>query len=202
MISQHPTQEGEKTQVFLARQPIFDRDLKVYGYELLYRSSASNGFDHSDETVASVQVLSSSLLGFGLDSLLGGKLGFVNFPRELLLTDFAFALPARSIVIEILESVDPDNLVITSCRKLKESGYLLALDDIEPDTPSLALAAFASVIKVEFRATTAAERTMLVRRYGRPGVQMLAEKVETQEEFAQAQAEGFHLFQGYFFARP
>lgn len=118
------------------------------------------------------------------------------------MTGFASMLPAKSIVIEVLESVEPDDLVIASCRKLKESGYLLALDDIEPGTPSLALAAFASIIKVDYRATTASEREVLLRQHGRPGVKMLAEKVETQEEFRQARQEGFQLFQGYFFARP
>jgi EAL and modified HD-GYP domain-containing signal transduction protein len=187
--------------VFLARQPIFDRALKVCGYELLYRSCASGGFDGSDPTLASMQVLSNSLFGFGLDKLLAGKLGFVNFPRELLVTGIASVLPAKSLVIEILESVDPDDAVIAACRALKEKGFMLALDDVDPRTPSLRLAELVNVIKVDFRATTPSDRQLLIRRYAKPAL-MLAEKVETQAEFLQAQQEGFTYYQGYFFARP
>jgi hypothetical protein len=73
----------------MARQPIFDRSVSVYGYELLYRSAATGGYDGTDGAVASMQALSSSLFGFGLDRLLKGKPGFVNFPRDLLVMDFS-----------------------------------------------------------------------------------------------------------------
>jgi EAL and modified HD-GYP domain-containing signal transduction protein len=188
--------------VYLARQPIFDRALNVYGYELLYRSSANGGFDGTDAALATMQVLNRMLLGFGLDQLLEGKLGFVNFPRELLVADLAHMLPAESVVIEILESVEPDDQVVAACRRLKESGYLLALDDVAPATPSLELAGFAGILKVDYRATTAAERNLLVHRYRNPGTRLLAEKVETQQDVSQAQQAGFDLFQGYFFTRP
>ena len=189
-------------EVYLARQPIFDRALNLFGYELLYRSCAGGGFDAADSALASLPVLSNSLLGFGLDQLLKGKLGFVNFPRGLLVSDLVCTPPGKSIVVEILESVTPDDAVIAACQELKKKGYLIALDDVDPRTPSLRLANFADIIEVDFRATTPAERQMLVRRYGRPGVRMLAEKVETQEEFALAREERFGYFQGYFFARP
>jgi EAL and modified HD-GYP domain-containing signal transduction protein len=189
-------------EVFLARQPILDRDLRVCGYELLYRSCRNGAAAAPDPVLASRQVLSEVLLGFGLEPLLGGKLGFVNFPRELLVEAEAFPWPRNSLVIEILESVAPDAEVTDACRRLQANQYLLALDDVGPETPTLALADFVRFIKVDFAATSSAGRKQLVRRYGRPGRLMLAEKLETQADFLRARHEGFHRFQGYFFARP
>lgn len=189
-------------EVYLARQPILDRELRVSGYELLYRACRAGGAGRPDPIQASLLVLSETLLGFGLETLLGGKLGFVNFPRELLVADGPPPLPKDCLVIEILESVTPDGEVVEACRRLRAENYRLALDDVGPNTPTLALADFAHFIKVDFPGATSAERKDLVRRYGRPRRLMLAEKVETQADFLFARQEGFDRFQGYFFARP
>ena len=180
----------------------FDRDLRVCAYELLYRSCRNGCARAPDPVLATTQVLSESLLGFGLDALLGGKLGFVNFPRELLVGELPFPLPKTALVIEILESVVPDAEVVEACRRLQAQGYLLALDDVGPTTPTLSLADLVRFIKVDFAATTSAERRRLVRRYGRLGCSMLAEKLESRADFLCAQHEGFDRFQGYFFAKP
>lgn len=188
--------------MYLARQPILDCDLRVCGYELLYRSCRNGGAGEPDPVLASLHVLSESLLGFGLEALLGGRLGFVNFPRALLVDGQAIPFPKACLVIEILESVTPDPELVEACRRLRAENYLLALDDVGPNTPTLALADFAHFIKVDFAATTPAERKRLVGRYGRPGRLMLAEKLETRADFLRAKQEGFDRFQGYFFARP
>lgn len=186
----------------LARQPIFDSSLNVYGYELLYRSCRTNAFDAADGDLASMQVLATTLLTLGPDNVLGGKLGFINFTRELLLGDLAMLLPPDSFVIEILESVEPDDEVIAACRTLGRRGYRIALDDFILHNSQQPLVEFADILKVDFRLTTGPERRRIVQRYGRPGLTMLAEKVETAEELASARREGFGCFQGYFFARP
>jgi EAL and modified HD-GYP domain-containing signal transduction protein len=189
-------------EVFLARQPIFDSGLKVYGYELLHRSCRNNAFDGGDGDLASMEVLANTLLTFGPASVLSGKLGFINFTRDLLVGNLAFLMPPDSLVVEIVESVEPDDDVISACRKLRSRRYLLALDDFVAKDSSQPLVQLASILKVDFRATTEPERRQIVQRYGRPGLRMLAEKVETQEEVEWAQREGFSYFQGYFFARP
>jgi len=189
-------------EVFLARQPIFDGDLDVYGYELLYRSCRTSAFDGADGDLASLQVLANTLLTFGPARILAGKVAFINFTRGLLVNEHPLLLPAETLVIEVLESVEVDDKVITACRNLVGRGYRVALDDFVPNKHSQQLIEFASIVKVDFRATSERERRQMVRRYGRAGVQMLAEKVETEEEFARARREGFSYFQGYFFARP
>ncbi len=188
--------------VFLARQPILDIHQKVFGYELLHRSSRSGGYSAADGDLASMQLIGNTMLSFGPAKVLNGRVGLINFTRELLVSGLAHLLPADSFIVEVLESVEPDAEVIEACRELRRRGYRLALDDFVP-TPELEpLISLAHIIKVDFLQTPAAVRRALVRRHAPAGILMLAEKVETAEDFAAARQEGFGYFQGYFFARP
>ncbi len=188
--------------VFVARQAIFDRRLDVFGYELLFRSCQNNVYDGTDGALASSQVISSSFYSIGVENILGGKRAFINFPRKLLVEDCASLLPREVAVIEILESVEGDQEVLEACAALRRRGYLLALDDFAEREDTTALTRMADIIKVDFRATEPAEQEELMQRYGRRGIRMLAEKVETQAEFERARKIGYTYFQGYFFARP
>jgi EAL and modified HD-GYP domain-containing signal transduction protein len=186
-------------QRFVARQPIFDRTQKVYGYELLFRDGLENSFSAEPE-FASRSTLDSSLL-FGLNTLCDGRLAFVNCTRDTLLKDLITLLPPEQAVVEILETVEPGDRVIAACKRLKAAGYLIALDDFAPNDPRASLCDFADILKIDFRATRIEERAGLMRRFG-TGRKMLAEKLETPQEFRQARDMGFTLFQGYFFRRP
>jgi len=187
--------------LFVARQAIFDRRLEVYGYELLFRSCLDNAYDASDGALASSQVISNSFFSIGAEKILAGKRAFINFPRKLLVENCAEVLPRELAVIEILESVEEDAEVLAVCQDLKRRGYLLALDDFV-DRGRDGLTRIADIIKVDMRSTDPAEQGALARRYGRRGIRMLAEKVETQEEFERVRRLGYSYFQGYFFARP
>jgi c-di-GMP-related signal transduction protein len=191
---------GVASQRFVARQPIFDRNRRVCGYELLFR----NGFEQcfsGDRDLASRSTLDSSLL-FGLSTLCDGRLGFVNCTSEVLLKDLVTLLPSNQTVVEILESVEPEDRIIAACKRLKEAGYLIALDDFASNDPRLPLCDFADIIKVDLRATNPEERVGLIRRFASARCQLLAEKVETPAEFQQSRNMGFTYFQGYFFCRP
>jgi c-di-GMP-related signal transduction protein len=187
-------------QRFVARQPIFNRVRRVFGYELLFRNGIENCF-HGDPDQASRSTLDSSLL-LGIETLCDGRRGFVNCTRQVLLQDLVTLLPSNQTVVEVLENVEPDSRVVAVCKRLKEAGYLIALDDFAPLDPREPLCDFADIIKVDVRATDAAERAGLLRRFGSPKCRMLAEKVETQHEFQQARTMGFTYFQGYFFCHP
>lgn len=188
--------------VFVARQPIFDRDRRVSGYELLYRSGLANRYTGGDADVASSVNLERTLLGFGLDSLVGDRDAWVNASRVMLVNDHWALLPPNRTVIEVLETVVADAEVIEACRRIKRAGYRLALDDFE-DRPSYEpLIAIADVLKLDVRAHDAAARRRLAAKFaGRP-LTLLAEKIETHEEFREAASLGFSLFQGYFFCKP
>jgi EAL and modified HD-GYP domain-containing signal transduction protein len=186
---------------FVARQPILTKDETVFGYELLFRNGVENYFCPTDPEAASRSTLDSSLL-MGLDVLCDGRRAFINCTREMLLKDYITLLPSSQAVVEILESVEPDDLVMAACQRLKEAGYMIALDDFAVDDPREPLTEVADIIKVDVRATTAEERAAMVKRYGPWRRRMLAEKVETREEFLAAKKAGFVYFQGYFFRKP
>jgi c-di-GMP-related signal transduction protein len=186
---------------FVARQPIFTKDEQVFGYELLFRDGLENYFRNSDLENASRNTLDSSML-IGLDVLCGNGRAFVNCTREVLLKDYITLLPSGQAVAEILETVPPDDLVIAACQRLKLGGYLIALDDYTANDPREPLTELADIIKVDLKRTDADERVELVKRHGPWKCRMLAEKVETRQEFLEAKAAGFVYFQGYFFRRP
>jgi c-di-GMP-related signal transduction protein len=188
--------------VFVARQAIFDRQLKVQGYELLARSCLDGVRAHAHDLMASLQVITNSFLSMGVENVLGGKRAFINFPQELLQDERALVLPPKTTVIEILETVKPEPAVIAACRALRDKGYTLALDDFNPKNGWSQFTDLVSIIKIDFRATSRGEQRKLVKRYAPQGIRMLAEKVETQAEFREACQMGYDLFQGYFFARP
>ena len=185
----------------MARQPIFDREEKVFGYELLFRDGLANAFS-GDTDEASRATLDRSLL-MGLDNLLcDGRRAFVNSTRDTLIKGLVTLLPSTSTVVEILETVPPDPDVLRACQSLKESGYLIALDDYIANDPREPLVEIADIIKVEMQLTTDEQRTELIKKFGPWRCRMLAEKSENQGDFVRALEKGFVYFQGYFFRRP
>ena len=188
-------------QLYVARQPILSSNEQVYGYELLFRDGVEDYFRHTDADVASRSTLDTSIL-MGLDVLCDGRHAFINCTRETLLKDYVTLLPPAQVVVEILETVPADDLVKAACARLKGAGYSIALDDFGPDDPRAELVQYADVIKVDLKATSTAEQSALVKLYGKAGCRMLAEKVETREEFGICKKAGFSYFQGYFFRRP
>ena len=186
---------------FVARQPILTKDEKVFGYELLFRDGIEDYFCPKDVEAASKIMLDSSLI-MGLDVLCNGGRAFVNCTRDMLLKDYVILLPSSHTVVEILESVEPDDLVMAACQRLKEGGYMIALDDFAMDDKREPLTNIADIIKVDVQSTSPEERIALVKKYGPWRCRMLAEKVETREEFLAAKKAGFAYFQGYFFRRP
>jgi EAL and modified HD-GYP domain-containing signal transduction protein len=189
-------------EVFVARQPIFDRNLDVYGYELLFRSSHNNFYDGLDENVATSSVISSSLSVIGLENLTGSKRAFINFPYEMLIKEVATTLPKESVVIEVLENVYPDYDIINACKKLKQLGYILALDDFVLKPEYRPLIELADIIKVDFLLTRSDERKSIMTKINSPKIKFLAEKVENKAEYDQAFQLGYSYFQGYFLSKP
>jgi c-di-GMP-related signal transduction protein len=168
---------------------------------LLFRDGVENCFRGLDAEAAARSTVDHSMV-IGFDVLCGGRRAFINCTRDVLLKDYITLLPSGQTVVEVLESVPPDDLVIAACQRLKASGYLIALDDFVADDPREALTELADIIKVDMKLTTAAERAVMVKQYGPWRSRMLAEKVETREEFVEARNMGYVYFQGYFFERP
>ncbi|MBI2900529.1 MAG: HDOD domain-containing protein [Planctomycetes bacterium] len=189
-------------EVYVARQAIFDRGLNVYGYEILSRSGWENRFTGENGDAATNQVIDGALHTFGLGTLVGTRLGFINMTRRMLVEEFGFLLPRENTMLEILETVEPDAEVIAACRALKDAGYRLAIDDYTGRPEMDPLVALADVVKVDYRAASAEQRAAYPRMLARRGLLMLAEKVESYAEQREALQAGYQLFQGYFFCRP
>ncbi len=187
---------------FIARQPIFDLNEKVYGYELLFRSGLDNIFRQTDPDQATSKVLADSFFLMNIQSLTGGKRAFINITRDILINEFLFLIPKEKIVVEILENVAPDDEVVAACKKLKRAGYVLAMDDFVYDDRYLPLIGLTDFIKVDFLSTDKEVRIGLVQEFGPSGVRFLAEKVETPEMLKEAKKTGYAFFQGYFFSKP
>lgn len=196
-----PDHDKNSVDVFVARHAIFNRDLSLFAYELLFRSCGQNQCDRSDAT-ATLQVLANTLLSAGLEKLTNNAPAFINFGRDLITSHWTSVFPPSSVVIEILESVDAGEDVIAACQELKNAGYLLALDDVDGSEREESLLAVANFVKVDFRITSKEEQLALAHKLKGRGKRLIAEKVETPEEFKWAYDAGYDLFQGFFFARP
>jgi c-di-GMP-related signal transduction protein len=188
--------------VCVARQPILDLAGRVYGYELLYRSSSDATSCTADGDIAGARVLSDAVFALGLDVLTNGRLAFINFTRSLIVNGAGTLLPPTSMVIEIREDVDVDEDVISACRSLHGRGFALALDDFVPDSAAEALIPYSSFVKVDVLAVPPGERKKLAQRLVPRGIRMIAEKVESAEVVEEARTHGYRLFQGYYFCRP
>ena len=193
---------GSADKVFVARQPIFDGEQNLFGYELLYRSSLTNSYDGADGTSATLAVVREAFLVLGTQ-LTGTNKAFINFNLDLLKKKLPLRLRPETTVIEILENVAVDSTVVELCRELKGAGYTIALDDFDPaNEDARALVDLADIIKVDFRQSGTAERADILKSHSGKKVEFLAEKVETLEEFFEARAIGYLYFQGYFFGEP
>ncbi|HEB49649.1 MAG TPA: HDOD domain-containing protein [Desulfobulbus sp.] len=187
---------------FIARQPIFNRRKGLFGYELLYRSGQDNVFAGTDGDMATARVLTSTFLNIGVDRITGSKWALINFTGRHLLDRTPAQFPADRVIVEILEDVVPTDEILAACGQLSEMGYTIALDDYDFSGSQAPLVELADIIKVDFRLVP----LEVIEREGtalrEQGKKLLAEKIETYEEFDAALAMGFSLFQGYFFSRP
>ena len=188
--------------VFVARQPIFNRHRRIFAYELLFRDGKSNAFPGVEGGIATSSLLSSSFFTFGIKQITGDHRAFINFTEEMLLRGIPAMFPPQSIVVEILEDVQPTDEVSAACLSLVEKGYMLALDDFVYAGKYASLLELAKIIKVDFMQCSIEQIREIVEVSKKYRCKLLAEKIETYEAYALATSMGFVYFQGYFFAKP
>jgi EAL and modified HD-GYP domain-containing signal transduction protein len=198
-----PATPATQNDVFVARQPIYDSAMAVMAYELLYRPSPSATKARiTNPRQATLEVISSAALEIGLDRLSGGQPVHINFPMELLVDVPDLPLPPNLVVIEVLEDVRAEPGVIAGIRKLRARGHRIALDDYSPQVSDPRLLELADIVKLEITHPPAGELAKLVAELKPRGFQLIAENVETPEDFESCIALGFTGFQGYFLQHP
>ena len=196
-------QPDRGSRIFLARQPIFRRNGKVFGYELLFRSGLDNFFDETQNgEQATSRVITNTFSLIGISKITEGKKAFINFTGDMLVKEYPSLFPQKITVAEVLENVKVTPAVIEACRNLVVKGYLLALDDFIFAEELLPLVEIAHIIKFDVRAMTMDELRRNLIKVAPYNVKLLAEKVETIEEFDVLKDMGFTFFQGYFFSKP
>lgn len=189
--------------IFLGRQPILDRNQHIVAYELLFRSSSQSlSASVTDDMLATAQVITHAFSELGIASVLGDKKGFINFSADLLLSDMIELLPQDKVVIELLETIQVDEQIISRCRELKAMGFSLALDDFGGDSQFEPLFDIVEVVKFDLPQMGQEALEKHVNHIKRWPVKLLAEKVEDIDQAVQCKGLGFDLFQGYYFARP
>ena len=199
--STRTTQESEC--VYLGRQPIIERNGALNAYELLFRSSRQNYALVTNDAQATAQVVARTIGGIGVSAALGAHRGYVNINRELLFDDIIHVMSPERFVLEVLETVTFDAPLIARVNKLRRAGYAVALDDVcELSDGLLSTINHIDIVKVDFLQTPRPKLAALAQAVRARGKTLIAEKVETQEDFALARRLGFDMFQGYYFARP
>jgi EAL and modified HD-GYP domain-containing signal transduction protein len=191
--------------IYVGRQAIYDRSLEVYAYELLLRQGNQDGSNVNQLTngdFASSEVLLNCFVEIGLERIVGAHRAFINLTRNLLLDHPQLAFDKERVVMEILEDIPVDEPLVTRVRELAEQGYTIALDDYAFEEKWDPLLPHAHIIKVEIPALTPEQLQAGLPKLRQHKLLLLAEKIETEEEFQQCLELGFDLFQGYHFSRP
>jgi c-di-GMP-related signal transduction protein len=192
---------GEK--FFLGRQPIMDRSQQIVGFELLFRSATGlQSANFLDIQLASASVILNTLSDFGFQDVLGRHLGFFNVTRNMLMSEAMELLPRERVVIELLETIMADDEVVERCRALKSLGFTLALDDHIYSPQFHPIYDLVDIVKLDVLETPADQLPAIFESLREWPLKLLAEKVETAEQYAKCRDLGFDLFQGYYFARP
>lgn len=190
--------------IYLGRQAIYDANKKLVAYEILFRNSTINKFSADIDEEKATMKLISNCNTIGLDKLTNNKKAFINFPQGSLLKDVATLLPKNIVVIEILETVEPNRDVITYLTELKKKGYKIALDDVIDNNKVNEFKDLIDIYKIDFINTTQVIRKELIKDIKKvnPNAVLVAEKVETEEEVVEAKENGYKLFQGFYFSKP
>lgn len=188
---------------FAARQEILNRENELFGYELLFRASLDNAFPDIDHEKATSRMIEGLHFDLGVDEIADGKLAFINFTQDTLLKGYPELLSGSQIVIEILETVQPTDEVLATVKSLHAQGYKIALDDFVHGADWFRFYPYIDIVKIDMQEASHEEILDTIRHIRLfKNIKLLAEKVETKEDYEIAVALDFDLYQGYYFSRP
>ncbi len=193
---------SEAAPTFVARQPIYDRRLEVFGYEMLFRGADVASAEFADDNAATASTVVTTIADIGLESLVGARTCFVNVTREFILNEFATLLPSDRVALELGRGVAADADVRAKLVELREKGYRIVLDDFVLRDDSMSLLEIADMVKLDALSFSDEQLVDQARELTAQGVRLVAERIENHEAFDRCKEAGFELFQGYFFCQP
>lgn len=188
--------------IFVGRQPIYNRDQQVVAYELLYRAGEDNCAVIDDGDRATTEVIINSVLDIGLEAIVGKYTAFFNLTQSFIRGDHPLPLDSKQVVLELLEDIEPDEEILRGLQQLIAENYTIALDDFEYSDKLIPLLRLAHIVKLEVTNRSREQLQQAIAQLRPYKVKLLAEKVETHEEYALCRELGFDYFQGYFFCKP
>lgn len=184
--------------VFIARQPVFDRNMNVYGYELLYRYSKKNHFQITDDYQEMDTMVNETYQNKYFEELTSGTNAFVSFPNDLIIEKVPLYLESDTLVVEVLETDQINDEYILSLQKLRAKGYTIALDVFYFNQSFLPLLDVVDIVKIDFPKANMVLQKMVLKKY-KNTIKFLAKRIETREDYDKARKMGYYYFQGYFF---
>lgn len=187
---------------FIARQPVLDREKEVFAYELLFRDGKNNCFPDVERDEATTSLINKHYLTLGLDDISCNKKSFINFQPETLLQSFPPNLDPENVIVELYDGVFSHDSLLSVCKHVKSKGFKLAIEGHRLDPKWNEFLPLVDMVRVNTTQTDYDSVAKNVQRYKDTNVQLIAEKIETQQDFAIYKEMGFDYFQGYFFARP
>jgi EAL and modified HD-GYP domain-containing signal transduction protein len=187
---------------FIARQPILDRDKKVFAYELFFRDGKNNCYPSVERDTATSKLIAKNYQTLNLDDISCSKKSFINFQPETLISGLPASLDPENVVVELLADRSGDSSLLDMCKHVKKMGFKIALEDSSFEPRWNEYLPFIDLLKVDTNTENLDFLTKNVNRLIDANVQLIADKVDTQNSFSTFRDMGFDYFQGYFFARP
>ena len=189
---------------YIGRQPIYDRDLNIYGYELLYREDdINNEANFDDGNLATSKVIINSFIEIGLSNIVQDKIAFINITKEFITGDFLIPFDPKQVVLEILEDIEIDERVLSGTKYLSSQMFQLAIDDfVTTHKDREQLLPYIKIVKLDLPQMSHEDIMKSVYLFKKKGIKVLAEKVETKDEFEFCKECGCDFFQGYFLSKP
>ena len=188
--------------IYVGRQPIYNQKLELVGYELLFRNDNTNRANITDSNAATSDVIINSCLEIGLEKLVGNRLAYINIPYDFIVRQDELILPKKNTVLEILEDIKCDDDTLLGIKKLKNNGHTVALDDFILSQDNEGFLRYADIVKLDITQYDQQSLANAVEKLKTYQLTLLAEKIETQEEFEYCSDLGFDQFQGYFLSKP
>lgn len=189
-------------EALVGRQPIYNLELEVYGYELLFRSGGDMTADFLDGDMATSRVILNTFHEIGMSEVVGERRAFINLTRGFIVGEYALPVPREGVVLEVLENIPADPEVLRGLQELSEAGYCLALDDFILTEERKPMLEFANIVKFDLYNMNEEQVKEQIEVMRKQDLLLVAECIETVEEFESCVEMGFDLFQGYFLSRP